>query len=383
MNKLLVLSNNSASLSESNGRIHSYYVEDYINNNSLYNFYVRGNPDIPNVNYISVSPKKALLSKLTLGLLKPKPILGVVEQVTGTVPAKASNKSNKPLFHLLRSFAYFHNIGMNRLLDKYIKDNDIKEIMIWGTNIPFIYKYGYRLAKKHHIDLITFTGEDYPLKDYNYMTKHKSFLYMCLQHSLRKWATKAYRYSIKNIYAHDDLRSLYEAKMGISGGIVKLFESRCKKINKPTSKHIKRILYGGNLYIERAKSIVDVANYIEKYKDVYIDVYGSASKEVEELFNKHSNIHYHCSLPYEQLLKEIENADMLLHVEGFSPYYIKDCRYAFSTKISDYLAFGLPFFAYGPIEISGIKYLYEKQPDMVAINKDELIKFEVAYGKWC
>ena len=208
------------------------------------------------------------------------------------------------------------------------------------------------------------------------MSKHKSFLFMCLQRSLKKWATKAYRYSTMNIYAHDDLKSLYEAKMGINGGITKLFESRCKKINKPTPKHIKRILYGGNLYIERVRSIEEVASYIEKYKDVYIDIYGNASKEVIDILNKHSNIHYHDAISYDDLLKEIEKSDMLLHVEGFSPYYIKDCRYAFSTKISDYIAFGLPFFTYGPIDISGVKYLYNKQPDMVAINKDELNKLD-------
>ena len=375
MDRLLVLSNNSASLSESNGRIHSYYVQEYISSGSLYNFYIRGNPDIDKVNYLTISNKKALLSKITFGLIKPKLNTKHMEQVTGTAPA--SNKGRKPLLHLIRSFAFFHNIGVNRLLNKYIKDNHIDKVMIWGTNVPYLYRYAYLLSKRNNLKLITFTGEDYPLKDYNYMNKgKKSVFFSTIQRSLRKEATRAYKYASINIYATDDLKELYESKMGISGGEVRMFTSSLKRINKPYSKKINRIVYGGNLNIYRAQSLCDVAEYLLKYKDIYIDVYGDASNDAISLINKYPNIHYKGVISYKDLLKEYEKADMLLHVEGFDSYYIKDCRYAFSTKISDYLALGTPFFSYGPIEISGIKYLCNKQQNFVAINKEDLVKLD-------
>lgn len=379
MDRLLVLSNNSASLSESNGRIHSYYVQEYINSGSLHNFYVRGNPDIDNVNYLTISNKKALLSKLSFGLIKPTLVVPSNSDNSGS-PSKASPKSKYPIFHLLRSFAFFRNIGINKLLSKYIKDNNIDEIMLWGTNIPFLYRYSYLLCKINNIKLSIFTGEDYPLKDYNYLNKGKfSLLFKCFQHSLRKEAYKAYKYSSMNIYATEDLKELYESKMGISGGVVKMFMSNVKPINKPRPDKIRRILYGGNLYISRAKSLCDVAEYILKYPEVYIDVYGEASNDVLDLFGKYSNIHYKGQVPYNELLHQIENADMLLHVEGFDPYYVKDCRYAFSTKISDYIQFGIPFFVYGPIGISGVKYCYNRDSNMVAVNKEELNKIGKLY----
>lgn len=371
MDKLLVFSNNAASLTESNGRIHSYFVEDYIKKESLYNFYIRGTNDIPKVHYILISPKEALFSKITFGIYKPKVN---TQSIKNVVVEPKNSKSKKPFYHLLRSFAYIHNLKIYRILDNIIKNNHIRKIMIWGTNVPYLYYYAYKLSVKNNIELITFTGEDYPLKDYNYMTKHKSLLYVSLQHSLRKWATKAYKYSSRNIYAHEDLKNLYESKMGVNKGEVQLFQSRCKRIKAQKTKNITRILYGGNLYIERVKSIIDIAKYLECFKNVYIDIYGNANKEVVDMIYKHKNLHFKGYLPYNLLLKEIESSDMLLHVEGFDPYYIKDCRYAFSTKISDYLAYGIPFFTYGPKEISGIKYLYKMKPEFVAINYHELSK---------
>ena len=66
----------------------------------------------------------------------------------------------------------------------------------------------------------------------------------------------------------------------------------------------------------------------------------------------------------------------MLHLEGFDKDYIKDCKYAFSTKISDYCALGVPFFTYGPKEISGVNFLYNHIPSYVAINKNELSKLD-------
>ena len=69
---------------------------------------------------------------------------------------------------------------------------------------------------------------------------------------------------------------------------------------------------------------------------------------------------------------EIQNADDLLHIEGFSENYFKDCRFAFSTKISDYLMVGKPFILYGPTEISGEKFYSKLQTHWCITSKEEL-----------
>lgn len=372
---MLIISNNSISNSESNGRIHMDTVFKTVPNN-LHNFYLRGNPDLDNVGYISISVKQALLSKIIFGLYKERFIKPDINDKT-SFNKPANNKSKYALFHLLRNYCYSNNRYIIKHLSKYISDNHIDTIFIWGCNVPFLYQYGYKLAKLNNIKLITFTGEDYPLKDYNYLSNKPSIFFKCFRNILKKEATKAYRIASNNYYATEDLKDLYESNMDIKGGEVMMFTSREKPLppldpNKP----VKRLLYGGKLNIDRTKSLLDIAKYIEKYPDVYIDVYGSASTECINMLKEQPNVYYKGVVSYYDLRQEIINSDLLLYVEGFSKEYIRDCRYGFSTKIADYIAFDRPFFAYGPIELSGIKWLTNKCFDFVALQTDEIHKIE-------
>ena len=53
----------------------------------------------------------------------------------------------------------------------------------------------------------------------------------------------------------------------------------------------------------------------------------------------------------------IANSDLLVHVESFEKFYTRDLKYAFSTKIADSLASGIPLFMYGAEQISCTRYL--------------------------
>lgn len=369
MNNVLVLSNNSVSKTESNGRIHSYFVKEFIPGR-LHNFYVRGIPDVEGVKYLSVSPKKALLSKLSLGILNAR-FNNEDGGVSGS--AKASPKSKKVFFHRIRSFAYLNNRRIIKNLSAYIKENNIDAIYLWGCNVPFLYNYAWKLAKLNNIDLITFTGEDYPLKDYNYISYKKSCSFKCFQRRFQKESRKVYEISKKNMFANEELKELYSNAYSLKNAEVNYFKSELSRVDRKVDK-IRNIIYGGNLYPERANSLFEIASYIEKYEDVVINVYGNASDEIISKLNEHKNVKYHGVVSYIELLEETKNADLLLHIEGFSKEYIKDCKYAFSTKISDYFALGLPMFVYGPEEISGVKFCKKVIPSFTAINNNEISK---------
>ena len=84
-----------------------------------------------------------------------------------------------------------------------------------------------------------------------------------------------------------------------------------------------------------------------------------------------SNVKYHGLVSYEENKKAMMNSDLLLFIEGFSKEYVKDCRYAFSTKISDYLMTGKPLFFYGPESISGIKFAKTINNDFVSCDENK------------
>ncbi len=371
MNNVLILSNNAVSQSESNGRIHSYFVKDFIPGN-LHNFYVRGVPDIEGVNYFSVCPKKALFSKLSFGLFNARLS---TPNASAIFSNSSSKKSKKVFFHLIRSFAYLNNRRIIKNISKYIIKNNIDTIYLWGCNIPFLYNYAWKLAKKNSIELIIFTGEDYPLKNYNYISFKKSLFFRAFQRRFFKETKRCYFASSHNYYANDELKSLYEEKLNLKNGEVMYFRSSLTtKTN--INKEIKNLFFGGNLYGERAKSLFKIADYLEKFPNLIINFYGRVDQNFVSNLNKHKNICYRGEVSYKELVNHLYESDLLLHVEGFSDFYIKDCKYAFSTKISDYLVTGIPVFAFGPEEISGIKFLKKNIPDFVACSNEELSKLD-------
>ena len=257
-------------------------------------------------------------------------------------------------------------------------ENKIEVIQIWGTNIPFLYKYGYKLSKKNNIPLTIFTGEDYPLKKYNFINKFSLF-FPIFRHKLYKNAKKAYLISEANIYASDELLEHYSNKFSVNKGKVIHFSSTLNKNDYKTTSENSDIIYGGNLYSDRCKSLIEIANHLRSSE--IINVYGNASEENKKLLSSISNIKYFGVIDYKELIKKYKNGKLLIHIEGFSDDYIKDCQFAFSSKLSDYIVSGKPFFVYGPDKISGVNYIKKIDERIVATNISELSKIDEVIKK--
>ncbi|MFA7193212.1 MAG: hypothetical protein WC131_03755, partial [Bacilli bacterium] len=76
---------------------------------------------------------------------------------------------------------------------------------------------------------------------------------------------------------------------------------------------------------------------------------------------------------YERVKEIILSSDLLIHIESFEEYALKDLKYALSSKIGDYLSSGVPFFVYSPIGMTSTNYLLEFIPDFVATCKVEAL----------
>ena len=82
-------------------------------------------------------------------------------------------------------------------------------------------------------------------------------------------------------------------------------------------------------------------------------------------------------IDYKKCREIIYKSDLLIHVEGFGEGIVKELKIAFSTKIADSLASGVPFFVYAPRGIASTEYLIEKNAACVVTDIDELgIKLE-------
>ena len=364
--KILIFSNCAASKTESNGRIHMTHFRMF---NNIHNFYLTGSPDCEWVNYLSVSYKDSVLSKLSFGLFKPS--LRTIKnfQTVGSSNKRKNNK--KPFIHWLRNFCFRNNKSiLNRLVD-YVKKNNIEYFVLWGCNVPFLYEYVYKLSKTTDTPFITITSEDYPLKTYNYLNNKKSFFFNSVQKQLKKYCANCYKNSCHNIYTNEELKLLYENKIECDGGKVIYFGSDLKPCYE-RKKELKTILYGGKLYDERIQSLLDIADALKDIDGITINIYGAISDQQRSKLIEYPNVIFYGLVDYDILVKEIYQSDVLLHVEGFSDYYVKDCLYAFSTKIADYLMTLKPFIVYGNEKISGVKFYSQIQPRWCFTSKAQL-----------
>lgn len=368
--RILIISNCAASKSESNGRIHMTHFANCSEKYEIHNFYLRGNPDIEYVSYFSFRIKEVLKSFLTLGIYKPRAVSNLI--ISDDQARTISSKSSKPIFHFVRNIFFGSCIPIRKKIINYILKNQIDYVVIWGCNVPFLYKISYLASRKASIPLFTITSEDYPLKKYNYISKKHSLFFKLFQSSLRKWCLKVYQRASVNIYTNDDLKNLYEEQTKTTNSKVIFFGSNLKPLTPSNNSTFKSIFYGGNLYKDRVDSIIEVADFLNGHNDITINLFGRIKEEDLLRIKNHKNISYKGVVSYEELICEMSNANVLLHVEGFSNDYIFDCRYAFSTKISDYIMSNKPLLIYGPKEISGIRFCLRNLPQFTATSKDQL-----------
>lgn len=372
-NKILIISNCGLSNNESNGRILSLLLHNYADK-ELYSYAVGGLLDKKGVNYIRMNDKRNLKSLLSFGYIKPKLFVNKVDIKLDDPNTSDFVKNKKTILYLLRNILYSVNFHITRFLEKIIKKEGINTIFLFGGDAPYLYRLAYKLSKKTNAKLIIYTCEDYPIKNYNYIEKgkDKDIFYKLLSKSLHKQTRKAYKQALKSYFNSELLKEDYEKEYAIPNPEVKFLPSIIEPVDyKP--RPIKNITYGGNLYEDRINSLIDVLKALYKIdSSIVVNIYGKISDEGIALLSKQPNASYKGVIPYEQLVEILKASDMLLHIEGFSDYYIKDCKHAFSTKLSDYYMLGIPFFMYAPKEIAGTQYALLVNKDYVATGKTEL-----------
>ena len=389
--KVLIISNCSVSSIESNGRILSLLFTGYVDE-LLSNYCIGGATDKNSVCYLKMNDKRNIKSLLSFGYIKPDTSRYVFDVVA---PSSGSIKKKKAIHYFIRNILYMINFHIARYMVRYIKENNIESIFLFGADSPFLYRLSRILSKKCNIPLEIYTCEDYPLKDYNYIEsgKHnKNIFFKLLMRSLKKQTRKAYWIASKSTFNSELLCEDYKKAFRISNPGVRYLPSILEKVEYKV-RDIRHIVYGGNLYTDRVNSLLDISKILlDVNKDVAIDIYGKASDEDTIRLKNNPNIHYYGVVEYSKMIDIYKNADMLLHVDGFSDYSIKDYKHAFSTKISDCYMLGIPFFIYAPIDIASTQYAYKMNKEYTAKSIEELkdklnniinnhLPYKIDYGK--
>lgn len=137
------------------------------------------------------------------------------------------------------------------------------------------------------------------------------------------------------------------------------------------------ILYTGNLYIGREKSLLKVVNALKHFPKgrFFIDVYTNSKMDDEYLAQIDSDIcRIHDPIPQSMVLEKQRKADVLLFLEDIDGKDAKVARLSFSTKITDYLSAGKCIFAVGNRDTAPMQYFIENNAAVVCTNDDEILQ---------
>ena len=274
------------------------------------------------------------------------------------------------LFLFAREFVWKFGKWKSKELDQFLDTFD-PEVLFFPIEgyIHFNRINEYIIAKKRPKKVIGFLWDD------NFTYKQQPYHIGYLLH--RFWL----RFSVRRLVKQCDTVFAISPKMkeecdkefGIDSVLLTKPIHNPKPFKPYTPSSPIRILYTGNLYIQRDQTIALLVDAIRKVNQgetkVFLDIYTSTqlSEKMYRRIHVDGCCQIHGSIPQSEVIEKQKEADILLFVESFSEKN-QSARLSFSTKITDYLNSGRCIWAIGNKDLSAIEYLEKENAAFISSN---------------
>ena len=374
--RVLIFSNNPISKSNSNGRtlLNMFDGEDA---DKLAQFYLQaGEPDFSACSRFFFSSDSAVVKAFLKKRSAGREVCTSEFSLGNGVKASSSKRKvgRNPFTMLVRNFFWNRKIWREEF-DKWVHDFAPECILLQAGDSPFLYNISLEYAKKYSIPLVVYNSEDYYFKNYNYFRKSglTAVLYPLFRTTLKRAVKKVMDYASTSVYISEDLASLY----------YKEFEKPSEYIYTstdvlPNAENISQnaFSYLGNLGIDRHIGLVKIAEALAEIDSSYkLDVYGKIpNDDVKKAFDSCTAINYKGFISYDDVKRVIANSRLLFHTECTDPFYCKDVKYGFSTKIPDSLASGTCLVIFAPEMLACTKYVMQNECGCVITEETQLVE---------
>ena len=139
-----------------------------------------------------------------------------------------------------------------------------------------------------------------------------------------------------------------------------------------------RIVYAGGIYLNRWKTLGNVADAIRRINHngskIRMDIYTGnvCSPVIKKKLHDGVNTFLHSAVAQNELREIYHNSDIALHVESFDLKNRLAVRMSFSTKIVDCLASGCAVMAICDVKQGGMVYLKENDAAICVSDQREI-----------
>ena len=301
-----------------------------------------------------------------------------IERVLRASP-RNGNRIKKDAFRLsIRQLIWNSNVWMHRTgFRRWIKKVNPAVVLYMVGENPFMMNIAIKVSKWQNIPLVVFNTEGYYFAEKNYFAESSLLGSICFP-----FYKLAYKRSFEKLMAHtahvfyscpklqNDYGKLFNLPSEVLYTSSKISVRECVAKEKTEDLVVS---YLGTLALGRQKPLIEIGNAIHDFnQNMKLRVFGRADDRVVDELQSSPGIDYQGPIPYQQVIKEIEDSDILVHAESNASLYQDMIKYGFTTKIADSLMGGRCFFVYAPEYVACYDYIKAINPECVASNEQEM-----------
>lgn len=278
-------------------------------------------------------------------------------------------RKHSPLTHLGRKFVWKKKYWCTEKLNRWLDEFDPECVFLSFSDDFFIPEIALYAAQRYNIPIVSSIGDDY----YFNVKKTLNPIYLLYKTSYRRLIRRVFRHPGSAIYIGDKIRDKYNQEFHLNGETVYLTSEIQRRQFKPIRSECPSIVYFGNISMGRNESLHEIAQALYNIDPTYkLDIFSNSDETLTKVFREDSNVCFHGSIPYAEVLKRTTESDMVLLVEGFTKEAVEITRYSLSTKAADSLSSGGNIFVYGSMECGLIEYMAQTGGAMVCSEQEEL-----------
>lgn len=371
--QVLVISNNSFSKSNSNGRtlggLFTGWPQD-----KLAQFCI--STDFPDYNvcnnYYCVSDFAALKATISLKPAVRNDLKSIELISSSLIPANRIKRTS--IKSIIRHVVWTIGAWKGKSFYRWIDNINPQIVVIQSGDTAFTHNIAIDIAKRYNAKLVFFNTEGIYFLRKNFL--YKGFLDAIFFPIYKKIYNHAYeramKYASYAVYLNDSLKVDNDALFHVPS-IVIHNSSSLSPSNLSFNSESPKFTYLGNFGFDRFKALADVADVLQELNDsYYLDVYGKASSNIEDFFKTTKGIRFHGYVSYEKVVDIIMHSEILIHAESQNETSQESLKYGFSTKIADCLSCGRPFVLYAAPELACSIYLRKTGAGWYVGSRNEL-----------
>ena len=373
--KVLVISNNCFSLSNSNGRTLGNLFVGWPKSDLAQFCVIAQDPNWELCdNYYCLEDKTVLKSFIKCQKAVGRRLLN--QQTNNSSNTMRASIGRKTLYKVAaRELIWAGRRWYDEQFKQWLDDFNPDQIVFQFGDSIFMFDIALFIAKTRNLPLIIYNTEGYYFFPRNWHQKAlgDTLLFKLYKRKYRKKVESMMQIASHCIYLNDKLKEDYDKTFNVQSTVIYNSCSISKSDEPLFANNLPRISYLGNLGLDRDSALIEIGSVLQELNEAYnIDIYGQADENMQQRFINAPGVNYKGLISYDEVRAIISNSDILFHVETEKGYQERQLQYAFTTKIADSLASGRCFIVYAPEHLACSQYVINHKCGWLATNRDEL-----------